>query len=80
MDAVKSAAYTASDIGVDEQDPLGIRVGADVSVENSDTEPGAHPQHGKLVGVNGRETVLELKDGIRLHFPRVGYVVKERKA
>ena len=80
VDAVKSAAYTASDIGVDEKDPLGIRAGVEVTVENSDTEPGAHPQHGKLVGVNGRETVLELEDGIRLHFPRVGYVVKERKA
>lgn len=78
-DAVQGAEYTAKDIGVDEKDPLGIKAGTDVTVENSDTEAGAHPQKGKLVGVNNKEAVVELKNGIRVHFPRIGYVVKEAK-
>ena len=77
---VKGAEYTAKDIGVNDRDPLDMKAGTDVTVENSDTEAGAHPQKGKLVGVNDRETVVELKNGIRVHFPRVGYVVKEAKA
>ena len=64
---------------MDEKDPLGIKAGTDVTVENSDTEAGAHPQKGKLVGVNNKEVVVELKNGIRVHFPRIGYVVKEAK-
>jgi hypothetical protein len=48
-------------------------------VENIDTTPGAHPQNGKLVGLDKNEIVVELKNGIRLHFPRVGYLVKEAK-
>jgi glutathione S-transferase len=79
-EAVKSAEYTAEDIGVNEEDPLGIAAGSTVTVENSDTEPGAHPQKGKLVGLNDKETVVELKNGIRVHFPRIGYVVKKAKA
>ncbi|KAH6644302.1 hypothetical protein C7974DRAFT_18294 [Boeremia exigua] len=80
MDKLKDADYTAKEIGVNEKDPLSIRAGTDVTVENSDTEAGAHPQKGKLVGTNDRETVIELKNGIRVHFPRIGYVVKEAKA
>ncbi|KAF3011212.1 hypothetical protein E8E13_011619 [Curvularia kusanoi] len=78
-ETLQNAAYSAKDIGVNEKDPLGIKKGSQVTVENSDTEPGAHPQHGKLVGVNEKETVIELENGIRLHFPRIGYLVKEAK-
>ncbi|KAF9700844.1 hypothetical protein EKO04_001068 [Ascochyta lentis] len=78
-DAVRTAEYTAKDVGVNEDDPLGIKAGTHVTVENSDTEPGAHPQKGKLVGLDDREIVVELKNDVRLHFPRVGYVVKETK-
>jgi glutathione S-transferase len=78
--AIKGAEYTAKDIGVNDQDPLGIKAGTNVTVENSDTEAGAHPQKGTLVGLNNKETVVELRNGIRLHFPRIGYVVKEAKA
>lgn len=78
-DIMKGAAYTAKDIGVNDKDPLGIKAGTYVTVENSDTKSGAHPQNGKLVGVNDVEIVLELKNGIRLHFPRIGYLIKEAK-
>ena len=33
-------------------------------------------QLGKLIGLSKREIVIELDNGIRLHFPRIGYVVK----
>lgn len=78
-EVIKGAEYTAKDIGFDEQDPLGIKQGTSVTVENSDTEPGAHPQKGRLVGLNKEKTVIELKNGLRIHFPRIGYVVKEAK-
>jgi glutathione S-transferase len=78
-ETVLNAEYSAEEIGVDEGDSLGIKKGTVVSVENVDTTPGAHPQNGKLVGLNGKEVVVELKNGIRLHFPRVGYLVKEAK-
>ncbi|KZM20194.1 uncharacterized protein EKO05_0001098 [Ascochyta rabiei] len=79
-EVVQNAEYTAKDIGVNEKDPIGFKAGTHVTVESGDTEPGAHPQKGKLVGLNDKETVVELKNGIRLHFPRIGYVVKEAKA
>jgi hypothetical protein len=31
------------------------------------------------VGLDKNEIVVELKNGIRVHFPRVGYLVKETK-
>lgn len=74
-----NSEYSGKDIGVDENDYLGIKQGTDVTVENSDTKPGAHPQKGKLVGLDQRETIVELKNGLRVHFPRIGYVVKEAK-
>lgn len=39
------------------------------------TTSGTFPQKGKLVGLNKDEVVLELDNGIRLHFPRTGYRV-----
>jgi hypothetical protein len=41
------------------------------------TTPGSHPQEGKLLGASQNEIVLGLKNGIRLHFPRLGYIVKK---
>lgn len=61
---------------VSPNDVLGISAGTRVSIESTDSTPGSHPQHGKLVGAGRDETVLELENGIRLHFPRNGYVVK----
>lgn len=39
--------------------------------------PGKHPQAGKLVGTSKEEIVLALESGVRLHFPREGYVLRE---
>ncbi len=76
-DTIKDAPYTATDIGVNENDFLGIKAGVVVTVENNDTEAGAYPQKGTLVGVNAKKVVIELKNGIRMHFPRVGYIVQQ---
>ena len=40
------------------------------------TTPGKHPQLGKLVAADENEVVLEIKDGLHLHFPRIGYIVR----
>ncbi|ETN36961.1 uncharacterized protein HMPREF1541_07949 [Cyphellophora europaea CBS 101466] len=75
---VLDAEYAAEDIGVDPKDPTGLKKGATVVVEtNDDASPGNAPQHGKLVGLNHREIVVELDNGIRVHFPRIGYRLRE---
>jgi len=72
-----ASEYAAEDIGVDPNDPTGLKAGADVVVEaNDDAEPGISRQEGKLVGLQKREVVLELDNGLRLHFPRIGFVLK----
>lgn len=48
-------------------------------IDSYSTDPGKHPQAGKLIGTSIDETVIELKDGVRLHFPRVGYIVRDQK-
>lgn len=74
---ILASHYAAPEIGVDPSDPLGLKADEKVAVEANDAEPGTHPQYGKLVGLSKRETVLELDNGLRVHFPRVGYVVKK---
>jgi hypothetical protein len=42
------------------------------------TKPGLFPQYGKLVGTTEHEVILGLDDsGVQLHFPKIGYVVRE---
>lgn len=71
------SSYSAPEAGVDESDPLGLKAGDTVKVDPNDAELDSHPQHGKLVGLNWKETVIELDNGLRLHFPKVGYVVRK---
>jgi hypothetical protein len=68
--------YALPDIGVDEWDRLGLRAGDRVSIEPMDAKPATYPQHGKLIGLNKMKTVIQLDNGLRLHFPKVGYNVK----
>lgn len=76
---ITAAPYTADGpTSVQPGDPLGLAAGTQVNVEQFDTEPGVYPQAGKLVGTSIEETVIELKDGVRLHFPRVGYIVRDQ--
>jgi hypothetical protein len=72
-----SSSYALPDIGVDSNDTLKIQAGDWIAIEASDAKPGTHPQFGKLVGLNKTKTVIELKNGLRLHFPKVGYFVRK---
>jgi hypothetical protein len=67
--------YAMPDVGIDAKDPLGYKAGEEVYVEPTDAEPGQHPQHGKLLGLNKNKVVIELENGLRMHFPRIGYII-----
>lgn len=41
------------------------------------SEPNSHPQAGKLLGTSLKTVTLGLDNGIRIHFPREGYIVKK---
>jgi hypothetical protein len=41
------------------------------------TKPGLFPQYGKLVGTTEHEVILGLDSGVQLHFPKIGYIVRE---
>lgn len=70
------SSYAAKEIGVDEKDLTGLKAGEKVYVQTSDDNaPENAQQHGKLVGLGPRRIVIELDNGVRLHFPRVGYAV-----
>lgn len=68
--------YALPDIGVDEHDQLGLNAGDWVYVEPMDAKPGTYPQHGEVVGLNKMKIVIQVDNGLRLHFPKVGYNVK----
>lgn len=76
---ILGAPYAAKEIGVDEtHDPTGFRKGDQVQIATTDdTTPGNMPQLGKLVGLNRHEMVIQLENGLRLHFPRIGYSLKK---
>lgn len=71
-----SSDYAMPLIDIDPKDPLKLQAGAQVAIEPSDAKPGTYPQYGKLVGLNKTKTVIELENGLRLHFPKVGYFVR----
>ncbi|OCT49219.1 glutathione S-transferase [Cladophialophora carrionii] len=76
--AILSSAYAAKDTGIDSADPTGLQAGVRVVVGTTDdATPGGRPQEGKLVGLSRNEVVIELENGIRMHFPRLGFVVKK---
>lgn len=74
---ILASSYNADCIGIDERDPTGLAAGEEVSIESSDAEPGAHLQKGRLHGLSSKEIVLELPTGVRLHFPRRGYILRK---
>ncbi|KAK3680049.1 hypothetical protein LTR78_000426 [Recurvomyces mirabilis] len=76
---ILGSEYALSDIGVDSTDPLGFKGGEDVAIEMTDATPGYCPQNGKLVGLSKSRIVVQVKNGLRVHFPRIGYVVNSQK-
>lgn len=74
--SILGAQYAAKEIGIDEKDPTGLKKGQKVYVQTSDDNaPENAQQHGTLVGLGEKRIVIELENGIRMHFPRVGYAV-----
>ncbi|KAK3109316.1 hypothetical protein LTR53_017563 [Teratosphaeriaceae sp. CCFEE 6253] len=71
-----ASAPACPDIGVDATDPLHLSVGDAVAVEMTDATPGYCPQEGTLIGLSMTRIVLGLENGLRVHFPRVGYAVR----
>lgn len=41
--------------------------------------PHSHPQAGKLFATSRAEIVIELPNGLHVHFPREGYILREAK-
>ena len=76
-DLIMGSSYTAGTLKVDPNDALGFAAGTPVSVEATDATPGSDPQTGLLVGLSTTETVIELENSLRLHFPRWGFFVRE---
>jgi hypothetical protein len=75
---VLEASYAVKDIGVREGDLTGCKKGDMVAVVTTDdTKPGNMAQKGKLCGLDNKEIVVELENGIRLHFSRIGYAIKK---
>lgn len=70
--------YAAKDIGVDESDATGFKKGDKVQIATTDdTTPGNMPQYGTLVGLDRHQQVVELDNGLRIHFSRIGYSLKK---
>ncbi|KAF8429120.1 hypothetical protein EV426DRAFT_583773 [Tirmania nivea] len=77
---ILAAMATASEIGVDEEDPLGLK--REDLVEVVPTDSGVlDPQKGRLLGLGVGEVVLEVNvpgtggEVVRVHFPRRNYRV-----
>ena len=76
-DLILESGHTAGALNVDPKDALSLPAGTPVSIEMTDAAPGADPQTGLLVGLSNSETVIELENGLRLHFPRRGFFVRK---
>ena len=75
---ILGSAYAAKELGVEKDDLTGFKAGDKVQVGTmDDTTPNNAPQYGTLVGLNRSEIVVELKNSLRVHFPRIGYSVKK---
>lgn len=79
--SAENAGSDADGFVVEENDPLGLKAGQQVSVWPLDSGF-SHKDQGKLVGLGWHEIVIEKdvdgaagRDIVRLHFPRTGFRV-----
>jgi hypothetical protein len=79
IEMIKSASTVASDLGFDPDDSMQLQKGDIVAIYMSDDldRSGRAPQLGELQGLNHSEVVVQVQDGIRLHFPRRGTVIRK---
>lgn len=79
---IEKAGLAEESCGVDEMDPSGLRKGDEVEVWPTDSGVN-HRDRGRLVGLNGREIVVETRsgkvEGVRVHAPRHGFRVRRVK-
>lgn len=77
---ILSAEYVSTEPKFDERDSLQLEKGTTVGIEMSDDlgNSGRPPQLGRLWRLNATEVVIELENGIRMHFPRRGVVVRKK--
>ncbi|KAH9826658.1 glutathione s-transferase like protein, partial [Teratosphaeria destructans] len=75
---ISSDYWAKGPTGIAKDCGLGLKEGQTVSVESYDTPPGSHPQVGKLLGTSENEVVIEVRDGVKLHFPKIGYIVRQQ--
>jgi hypothetical protein len=63
----------------DVNDALKLKKGDLVAVDMADDlgRSGRPPQVGRVVGLDPMQIILELENGIMVHFPRIGIVVKK---
>ncbi|CAK1359934.1 uncharacterized protein RHO25_003282 [Cercospora beticola] len=74
---IMTGDYSAQEsYAVEHDNTYGIVAGTTVAVESFDSTPGSHPQYGKLLGTSVNEVVIETDGGVRIHFPRIGYLVR----
>ncbi|USW55181.1 Putative glutathione S-transferase, Thioredoxin-like superfamily [Septoria linicola] len=74
---ITGAQYTSKTVAnVQDDNTYGIAAGTTVAVESFDSTPGSHPQYGKLIGTSIDEAVIETDGGVRIHFPRIGYLIR----
>ena len=75
---ILAATAAASELGVDEEDPLGLKRGEVVEIVPTDSGV-LDPQRGRLLGLGVGEVVLEVDvpgtrgEVVRVHFPRRNY-------
>jgi glutathione S-transferase len=78
--AVAKASEPAIAVEHDPNDPLGLKPGANVNVSADDY--GREPIAGTLVGANAERIAIDRVDPavgkIRVHFPRMGYILSAR--
>ncbi|ETS83871.1 hypothetical protein PFICI_05747 [Pestalotiopsis fici W106-1] len=57
-----------------------IPIATGVVVETVDSVPGSHPQYGTLIGSARHKVVIEIENGLRLHFPKRGYIIRSEES
>lgn len=79
IELIRSSEYATDDIGVNGDDPMRIVKGERVAIEMSDNigRSGRPPHTGELEGLRTTEVVIQLENGIRRHFPRIGTVIRK---
>lgn len=62
----------------DSSEPLGLQVGDAITVTPTDTGR-THPQDGSLEYINSTEVCVKTSSGVRISFPRLGYMIRPAK-